>query len=226
MEDQLNAFLDELKSVGNTEHTSSALNLLIYLALGGLLALYVRFIYRRFNDPRSEDTVSIIFPLLTIVTVGVIATIKSSLALSLGMVGALSIVRFRTAIRKPQELVYLFLCIAIGLALGAEFVFLAVILVAISTLCAIWMGRQQDPVADELVLLTVTDEAIEPLIDHETGVVATVSKLIGDFSVNRIDSQQGNSQIRLELRGIQLEDASDLIQQLRQIFPLARIKIQ
>ncbi len=226
MEDQLNAFFDELKSVGNTEHTSSALNLLIYLALGGLLALYVRFIYRRFNDPRSEDTVSIIFPLLTIVTVGVIATIKSSLALSLGMVGALSIVRFRTAIRKPQELVYLFLCIAIGLALGAEFVFLAVILVAISTLCAIWMGRQQDPVADELVLLTVTDEAIEPLIDHETGVVATVSKLVGDFSVSRIDSQQGNSQIRLELRGIQLEDASDLIQQLRQIFPLARIKIQ
>ena len=226
MEDQLNAFFDELKSVGNTEHTSSALNLLIYLALGGLLALYVRFIYRRFNDPRSEDTVSIIFPLLTIVTVGVIATIKSSLALSLGMVGALSIVRFRTAIRKPQELVYLFLCIAIGLALGAEFVFLAVILVAISTLCAIWMGRQQDPVADELVLLTVTDEAIEPLIDHETGVVATVSKLVGDFSVSRIDSQQGNSQIRLELRGIQLEDASDLVQQLRQIFPLARIKIQ
>ncbi|HIL71596.1 MAG TPA: DUF4956 domain-containing protein [Verrucomicrobia bacterium] len=226
MEDQLNAFFDELKSVGDTEHTSSALNLLMYLALGGLLALYVRFIYRRFNDPRSEDTVSIIFPLLTIVTVGVIATIKSSLALSLGMVGALSIVRFRTAIRKPQELVYLFLCIAIGLALGAEFVFLAVILVAISTLCAIWMGRQQDPVADELVLLTVTDEAIEPLIDHETGVVATVSKLVGDFSVSRIDSQQGNSQIRLELRGIQLEDASDLIQQLRQIFPLARIKIQ
>ncbi len=226
MEDQLNAFLDELKSVGNTEHTSSALNLLMYLALGGLLALYVRFIYRRFNDPRSEDTVSIIFPLLTIVTVGVIATIKSSLALSLGMVGALSIVRFRTAIRKPQELVYLFLCIAIGLALGAEFVFLAVILVAISTLCAIWMGRQQEPVADEPILLTVTEETIEPLIDHETGVVATVSKLFGDFSVKRIDSQQGNSQIRLELRGIQLEDASDLIQQLRQIFPLARIKIQ
>lgn len=220
MEDQLNAFLDELKSVGNTEHTSSALNLLIYLTLGGLLALYVRFIYRRFNDPRSEDTVSIIFPLLTIVTVGVIATIKSSLALSLGMVGALSIVRFRTAIRRPQELVYLFLCIAIGLALGAEFVLLAVILVAISTLCAIWMGRQQE------ILLTVTDETIDPLIDHETGVVATVSKLVADFSVNRIDSQQGNSHIRLELRGIQLGDTSDLIQQLRQIFPLARIKIQ
>ena len=97
MEDQLNAFWDELKSVGNAEHASSALNLLMYLTLGGLLALYVRFIYRHFNDPRSEDTVSIIFPLLTIVTVGVIATIKSSLALSLGMVGALSIVQIGRA---------------------------------------------------------------------------------------------------------------------------------
>jgi len=105
-------------------------------------------------------------------------------------------------------------------------VLLAVILVAISTLCAIWMGRQQEPVAIEPIVLTVTDETIDPLIDHETGVTATVSKLVGDFSVNRIDSQQGNSQIRLELRGIQLEDTSDLIQQLRQIFPLARIKIQ
>ena len=106
MEDQLNAFWDELKSIGNAEESSSALTLLLYLALGGLLALYVRFIYRKFNTRHSEDTVSVIFPLLTIVTVGVIATIKSSLALSLGMVGALSIVRFRTAIRRPQELVY------------------------------------------------------------------------------------------------------------------------
>ena len=226
MEDQLSAFMDELKSVGDTGHTSSALNLLMYLTLGGLLALYVRFIYRRFNDPRSEDTVSIIFPLLTIVTVGVIATIKSSLALSLGMVGALSIVRFRTAIRKPQELVYLFLCIAIGLALGAEYVLLAVTLVAISTLCSIWMGRQEEPTANEPILLTVSGDSIEPFIDHETGVIATVSKVVDDFSVNRIDSQQGNSQIRIELRGIQLEDASGLIQQLRQVFPLARIKIQ
>ena len=66
MEEQLNAFLDELNSVGNTEQTSSALNLLLYLVLGGLLALYVRFIYRKFNSRPAEDAVSIIFPLLMI----------------------------------------------------------------------------------------------------------------------------------------------------------------
>ena len=50
----------------------------------------------------------------------VIAIVKSSLALSLGLVGALSIVRFRSAIKEPEELVYLFLSIAIGLGLGAD----------------------------------------------------------------------------------------------------------
>lgn len=51
----------------------------------------------------------------------VIFVVKSSLALSLGLVGALSIVRFRTPIKGPEELVYLFLSIAIGLGFGAGF---------------------------------------------------------------------------------------------------------
>ena len=50
----------------------------------------------------------------------VITIVKSSLALSLGLVGALSLVRFRTAIKEPEELSYIFLCIAIGLGLGAN----------------------------------------------------------------------------------------------------------
>ncbi len=50
----------------------------------------------------------------------IITIVKSSLALSLGLVGALSIVRFRSAIKEPEELAYLFLCIAIGLGLGAS----------------------------------------------------------------------------------------------------------
>ena len=53
-------------------------------------------------------------------TVLVFSIIKSSLALSLGLVGALSIVRFRTAIKEPEELVYLFMAITIGLGLGAD----------------------------------------------------------------------------------------------------------
>jgi hypothetical protein len=60
------------------------------------------------------------FVLLTAATVLIISIVKSSLALSLGLVGALSIVRFRSAIKEPEELVYLFLAIAIGLGFGAD----------------------------------------------------------------------------------------------------------
>src|SRR3989338_2317746 len=60
------------------------------------------------------------FMLITMTTMLVIAIVKSSLALSLGLVGALSIVRFRAAIKEPEELAYLFLSIGIGLGFGAD----------------------------------------------------------------------------------------------------------
>ena len=71
---------------------SSVLTMAVYLLMGGVLALYIRFLYRHCNASVSNsDSVARIFPLLTMVTIGVIAVVKSSLALSLGLVGALSI---------------------------------------------------------------------------------------------------------------------------------------
>ena len=64
------------------------------------------------------------FVVLGVATCIVIMIVKSSLALSLGLVGALSIVRFRTPIKDPEELIFLFICIALGLSLGAfQFVY-------------------------------------------------------------------------------------------------------
>ena len=62
----------------------------------------------------------LVLPVICLTTLLVISVVKSSLALSLGLVGALSIVRFRTPIKEPEELSYIFLAIAIGLALGAD----------------------------------------------------------------------------------------------------------
>ena len=59
-------------------------------------------------------------PLMAMTTVRIISVVKSSLALSLGLVGALSIVRFRTAIKEPEELLQLFMAIGVGLGLGAD----------------------------------------------------------------------------------------------------------
>ena len=67
---------------------SSVLTMAVYLLMGGVLALYIRFLYRHCNASVSNsDSVARIFPLLTMVTIGVIAVVKSSLALSLGAGG-------------------------------------------------------------------------------------------------------------------------------------------
>jgi uncharacterized membrane protein YhiD involved in acid resistance len=92
------------------------LNLLLAAVLGWLLSL----MYARFGRSLSNRRAfARNFLLLTVTTTLVISIVKSSVALSLGLVGALSIVRFRAAVKEPEELVYLFVAISIGLGLGA-----------------------------------------------------------------------------------------------------------
>ena len=106
-----------IDTTSNTPVYIFAINQLITL----FLALIVSYIYSRYGKSLSNRReFSNIFVLLSMTTMLIITIVKSSLALSLGLVGALSIVRFRTAIKEPEELSYAFLCIAIGLGLGAN----------------------------------------------------------------------------------------------------------
>tara|TARA_B100000401_G_C52608781_1_gene625629 strand:- start:33 stop:746 length:714 start_codon:yes stop_codon:yes gene_type:complete len=107
-------------------------NFFIALLLSLILAYFVKLTYlkvgRALND---KDYFSDTFIPLAIITTLVITVIKFSLALSLGLVGALSIVRFRAAIKEPEELVYLFFIISIGLSNGANQFLLSVVATAI-----------------------------------------------------------------------------------------------
>ena len=99
----------------------SVTTLLINLAVGCLLALFLRWHFRRFGATLSNKSeFAHVGPFVLLITILIITVVKSSLALSLGLVGALSIVRFRTPIKEPEELAYLFMAIAIGLGLGAN----------------------------------------------------------------------------------------------------------
>jgi len=85
-----------------------------------------------------------IIPVLSTVVFLVIVVVKSSLALSLGLVGALSIVRFRTPIKEPEELVYLFLAISIGLGYAAGQILITTILVmAILLIIFMWLSNRK-----------------------------------------------------------------------------------
>ena len=96
-------------------------NFVVAILVSALLAFIVKLAYIRISRTLNDrEYFSDIFVPLAIITTLVITVIKFSLALSLGLVGALSIVRFRAAIKEPEELVYLFFIIGIGLANGAN----------------------------------------------------------------------------------------------------------
>lgn len=97
------------------------LGFVINLLLAVLLCYLLGQIYIRFGRSLSNRaTLARNFVVIGATTMLIITIVKSSLALSLGLVGALSIVRFRTAIKEPEELAYLFLTIAVGLGMGAD----------------------------------------------------------------------------------------------------------
>ena len=112
-------FLEEFLSVTDTQ--ISIIGLILGLLLTALLSMILGGIYTRYGSTLSNRRVfSRNFMLIALTTMLVITIVKSSLALSLGLVGALSIVRFRSAIKEPEELAYLFISIAAGLGLGAN----------------------------------------------------------------------------------------------------------
>lgn len=109
-EQYLNQFTD------TTNVAEFLMNMLIATVLAALLQLfYIRFGNSITNRKRFAN----IFLPLALATMLIITIVKSSIALSLGLVGALSIVRFRAAIKDPEELTYLFLVIGVGLGAGA-----------------------------------------------------------------------------------------------------------
>lgn len=99
----------------------SVAELMLNLVIGLVLAVALRWHFLRYGSTLSNrDELGGVLPFILLTTILIITVVKTSLALSLGLVGALSIVRFRTPIKEPEELAYLFLAIAMGLGLGAN----------------------------------------------------------------------------------------------------------
>lgn len=114
------------------------LNILVATLLATILRLYfIHFGHAISNRRRFGGN----FLPLTLSTLLVIMIVKSSIALSLGLVGALSIVRFRAAIKDPEELVYLFMSIGVGLACGAGQPLLAMVALLV-ILAVMWVSRR------------------------------------------------------------------------------------
>jgi uncharacterized membrane protein YhiD involved in acid resistance len=199
-------------------------NCAINTLLGGVLAIYIRELYKRCSTTISNrETFSGVFPMLTMVTVVIIFVVKSSLALSLGLVGALSIVRFRAAIKTPEELVYLFFCIGVGLALGAEHRLLALVAVAMVSIFIVgqrFFSRQQ---RQHNLLLTLTGDADGFFQDNDSAFMDTLKTLTHGLTIQRFDLEDGQVQFRANVAVSSPEETTRLMSNLREKFPSYRL---
>ncbi len=113
-------------------NTINLLDFIINLIVASLLAMALKVFYTKYGTSiANREKFANNFVPLALATMLVITVVQASIALSLGLVGALSIVRFRAAIKEPEELTYLFLVIGIGLVTGANKPILAVIAISL-----------------------------------------------------------------------------------------------
>jgi len=131
----------------------------------------------------------LVLPVICLTTLLVISVVKSSLALSLGLVGALSIVRFRTPIKEPEELAYIFLAIAIGLALGADQKEVAVLslIIILSVISLADKLRPKFSTTDSNLMLNVE---VDQLNQSMESILSAIEAIAPDANIRRIDQNK------------------------------------
>lgn len=211
----LNFFLNQ-----NVQIELSSFVLSLFCA--AVLSFIIHLFYVRFSTTLSNRVeFSKNFVVLGVATCIVIMIVKSSLALSLGLVGALSIVRFRAAIKEPEELVYLFLIIAIGLGCGANQLIITIVGIFFSLgtilVYSIYLKKinvKSSEIINMGIIIdeNVTDVQVNNLIDELT----KESIELRFISMSRTKS---NTTINVDLKPNDFKDLTRITGQIKNQYP-------
>ncbi|MBE7011232.1 MAG: DUF4956 domain-containing protein [Ruminococcaceae bacterium] len=166
----------------------STLDVLLALGLSFVLGLFIFMIYKKtYSGVMYSDSFGISLIAMSMITSLVIIAVTSNVVLSLGMVGALSIVRFRTAIKEPMDIAFLFWSIAVGIVLGAGLLPLAIIgSVIIGIIIVVFSTRK---LGDTPYILVIscddesTETAVKELLNKEAKKNLLKSKSVSKLGV-------------------------------------------
>ena len=182
-----------LEGFASTEITT--MTVLAALAVACVLALYIFFVYRIVTRKTFySKSFNISLAGVTVITAALILTMQSSVVLSLGMVGALSIVRFRTAVKDPMDLMFMFWSISVGIICGAGLAQVAVILSVVVTAGILILNDL--PVAKAPMLLVVNAADAKA----EARITEVLKKYTKHFHVKSRNLTAGSAAIVIELR--------------------------
>jgi len=178
-------------------------NFIISLISVVILCLFIQFFYIKYSSTLSNRThFSKNFVILGVTTCIIIMIVKSSLALSLGLVGALSIVRFRAAIKEPEELVYLFLVITAGLGCGAGQIKIIVVGILFALLIIyiyhFFYNKKNTEYTELINLAIIIDEDVnEDDINKIINEIKLISKELNFISMSKT---QTTTSLNLDIR--------------------------
>ena len=193
-----------------------------------ILGLLIQLFYIRFSSTLSNRTqFSKSFVILGITTCIVIMIVKSSLALSLGLVGALSIVRFRAAIKEPEELVYLFLIIAAGLGCGAGQLKITIVGILFSLLIifiySFVLKRKKIKNIDSLNLAIIINENISDS-DIEK-IIEDIKKISIELNFISMSRTNDNTNINLDIYPKKFENLIKITDSIKNKYTNSKVVI-
>jgi uncharacterized membrane protein YhiD involved in acid resistance len=189
---------------------------LINLVLTALLCFILGRIYVSFGwAPSNRRAFARNFVMIGMTTMLIISVVKSSLALSLGLVGALSIVRFRAAIKEPEELAYLFLVISIGLGLGADQRWITI--VAFAIIAAVVVAKQRMDRRDDVRHLHLTVSSPQAAGMGLSAIVGVLEKHVSDLTLSRFDEGQNQIEASFKLDLAEYRNLEQATAELRRL---------
>jgi hypothetical protein len=191
-----------------------------------IICLICSFILKKIYEVSSstltgKSQISNIIPLLSSTTFLVILIVKSSLALSLGLVGALSIVRFRTPIKEPEELVYLFISIAIGLGFGSGQITITstIFLLIIAVIFFFYRNKIYNNNNDYNLLIEIDKHDNVETDD----VLDALKKDVNNFDLIKYEISEENITIMFKLNVINIEIIDNTRKNILKSFPKSKV---
>ena len=211
--------MDNFLNINQLSNSAEEFDIVIFtvaILLTVITSYILKYTYEiKSKSLSSKHQISSIIPLLTIIIFLVIMIVKSSLALSLGLVGALSIVRFRTPIKEPEDLIYLFLAIGLGIGYGALQIFITTN-VFIVILIIIWLLSKKENISsnnDYNLIVEVNDSKTYEKINED--LIKSINKVCNEVKLLKIEKTE-NGEISLFL-SVNFENFNK-IQELNKLF--------
>lgn len=211
-------FQDIFKSdfISETGAALPTLQIVLMLALSFLLGLFIFYIYKKtFQGVMYSKTFNISLVALAMISSTVIMAVTSNIVLSLGMVGALSIVRFRTAIKDPMDIVYMFWAISVGIMTGASIWILAIISSLIIGLVLYMFSRMN--LKHEPYLLIVGYESNETEIE----IFKQLDEHVISYKVKSKIKTPGKYELTVDIKV--KSDKSDIVETLDKLTGISNV---